>query len=70
VFLLEGDSPVGYRLPLGSLPELLPEDEEPFMPPDPFERRGALGQRQAIARRASRQAPKPKKLRRAHRGRW
>jgi len=45
VFLFEGDSSMGYRLPLGSLPELLPEDEEPHIPPDPFERRDALGKR-------------------------
>jgi uncharacterized protein (DUF2126 family) len=45
VFLIEGDSPMGYRLPLGSLPEVLPEDEEPNIPTDPFERRDALGKR-------------------------
>ena len=45
VFLIEGDSSMGYRLPLGSLPETLPEHDEPFIPPDPFERRDALGKR-------------------------
>jgi uncharacterized protein (DUF2126 family) len=45
VFLIEGDSSMGYRLPLGSLPELLPEEEDPHIPPDPFERRDALGKR-------------------------
>src|SRR5688500_13692720 len=45
VFLVEGDSPMGYRLPLASLPERLPEEEEPDIPQDPFDRRGALGQR-------------------------
>ncbi|HSS27993.1 MAG TPA: transglutaminase family protein, partial [Usitatibacter sp.] len=45
IFLFEGDSSMGYRLPLSSLPELLPEDEEPNIPPDPFERRDALGKR-------------------------
>jgi uncharacterized protein (DUF2126 family) len=45
VFLIEGDSPMGFRLPLASLPEVLPEDEEPNIPTDPFERRDALGKR-------------------------
>ena len=45
VFLAEGDSPMGYRLPLASLPAVLPEDEEPVIAPDPFERRDALGKR-------------------------
>ncbi|MEO7742402.1 MAG: transglutaminase family protein [Usitatibacter sp.] len=45
VFLMEGDSPMGYRLPLASLPETLPEDEEPFIPQDPFDRRDPLGKR-------------------------
>jgi uncharacterized protein (DUF2126 family) len=60
VFLLEGDSPLGYRLPLASLPELLPEDEEPYIPRDPFDRRDALGHRRPsrAAQAAKRGAPK------------
>jgi len=45
VFLIDGDSPMGYRLPLASLPEVLPEEEDPNIPADPFERRDALGKR-------------------------
>jgi uncharacterized protein (DUF2126 family)/transglutaminase-like putative cysteine protease len=45
VFLLEGDSPLGLRLPLASLPKLLPGEEEPVIAADPFERRDALGKR-------------------------
>ena len=54
VFLLEGDSPMGYRLPLASLPEVLPGDEEPVIAADPFERRDALGKRKTA--RAARSA--------------
>jgi uncharacterized protein (DUF2126 family) len=45
VFLTEGDSSMGYRLPLASLPEMLPGEEEADIPADPFERRDALGRR-------------------------
>src|SRR5689334_1254360 len=45
IFLIEGDSPLGYRLPLGSLPEMLPEQDETDIPQDPFDRRDALGKR-------------------------
>ncbi|HQZ45077.1 MAG TPA: transglutaminase family protein [Usitatibacteraceae bacterium] len=45
VFLLEGNSPIGWRLPLASLPAVLPEDDEPVIATDPFERRDALGER-------------------------
>jgi len=36
LYLLAGDSPMGLRLPLASLPELLPEDVDPAFPVDPF----------------------------------
>jgi uncharacterized protein (DUF2126 family)/transglutaminase-like putative cysteine protease len=42
LFLLPGDSPVGYRLPLSSLPELKPEDYPHVEFRDPFEPRGPL----------------------------
>jgi uncharacterized protein (DUF2126 family) len=45
IFLIEGDSPLGYRLPLASLPEMLPEEDEAQIAQDPFERRSALGRR-------------------------
>ncbi len=45
VFLTTGDSPMGYRLPLSSLPARLPDEDEADIPADPFERRDALGQR-------------------------
>ncbi|HEX5130129.1 MAG TPA: transglutaminase family protein, partial [Usitatibacter sp.] len=62
VFLAEGDSPMGYRLPLGSLPEMLPEDEEPNIPQDPFDRRGALGQRKPSKAATAAKHGKPRKL--------
>lgn len=42
LYLVPGDSPVGFRLPLASLPWRLPEDQEPFLERDPFEPRGSL----------------------------
>ena len=42
LYLLPGDSPLGYRLPLDSLPERLPEDIEIDFDRDPFEERGEL----------------------------
>ncbi len=42
VFLVPGDSPVGYRLPLSALPWLAPEDVPQVLPRDPFAPVGSL----------------------------
>jgi uncharacterized protein (DUF2126 family) len=42
LYLIEGDSPVGLRLPLATLPWVLPEEREPEFDVDPFAPRGAL----------------------------
>ncbi len=49
LYLLPGDSPLGYRLPLASLPERLPAEIEPEFDRDPFEERGELNDTQAVA---------------------
>jgi len=54
LYLLVGDSPIGLRLPLASLPPAPPApepDEEPFEPPDP---RGPEGARRAAEREKQR----------------
>jgi uncharacterized protein (DUF2126 family)/transglutaminase-like putative cysteine protease len=42
LYLLTGDSPMGLRLPLASLPWVLPEDMDPEFPIDPFAAQAAL----------------------------
>jgi uncharacterized protein (DUF2126 family)/transglutaminase-like putative cysteine protease len=42
LFLLGGDSPLGLRLPLSSLPEVLPEEQEQEFAVDPFAPRSPL----------------------------
>ena len=45
LYLVPGDSPLGLRLPLGSLPWVQPEDEDRAPPVDPFAPRAALAPR-------------------------
>ena len=47
LFLVPGDSPMGYRLPLESLPWTKPEDAEWSFDPDPFQERDKLPERPA-----------------------
>lgn len=42
LFLMPGDSPIGFRLPLPSLPVIAPGDYPYIVPSDPFETRGPL----------------------------
>ncbi len=42
MFLTPGDSPMGYRLPLESLPWTTPEDVTYAFDTDPFQRRDKL----------------------------
>jgi uncharacterized protein (DUF2126 family) len=52
LYLLPGDSPLGYRLPLGALPDRLPEETEAEFDRDPFEDRGSLHDAHAAAEHA------------------
>ena len=45
IFLIPGDSPMGYRLPLDSLPWTKPEDAQYTFDPDPFKIRDKLPDR-------------------------
>jgi uncharacterized protein (DUF2126 family)/transglutaminase-like putative cysteine protease len=42
LFLIPGDAPIGFRLPLGLLPDLSPTDYPHVLPEDPFVAHGAL----------------------------
>jgi uncharacterized protein (DUF2126 family)/transglutaminase-like putative cysteine protease len=48
LFLVPGDSPIGLRLPLDSLPWANPEEIEPDLEPDPFAPLAPLPPRQAF----------------------
>lgn len=61
LYLLPGDSPLGYRLPLASLPERLPEDIEIEFDRDPFEERDELNDADSsIVKDRSSKAPNKK----------
>ena len=52
LFLLAGDSPIGLRLPLGSLPQVKPEEYPYITPVDPYEERGPLPAYESFAKQA------------------
>jgi len=69
LYLVEGDSPVGFRLPLNSLPWVAPKDMDIIIAGDPFETRDALAnsnEREALSAKmkagASTAKPEAKKL--------
>ncbi len=51
MFLVPGDSPIGLRLPLESIPWADSDSIEPNIEPDPFAPRASLPPRQALAHR-------------------
>ena len=61
LFVVEGDSPIGFRLPLSSLPAVAPEDVEPIVPVDPFSKQAALPLRTA-SKAISKSFAKPEQL--------
>jgi uncharacterized protein (DUF2126 family)/transglutaminase-like putative cysteine protease len=55
MYLLPGDSPMGYRLPLDSLPWAAPGDAQTVVPRDPLAARRQLPSRQVLAVQTRRQ---------------
>src|SRR5262249_4753594 len=68
LFLIPGDSPIGFRLPLESLPYLPPVDYPQVVPADPFEERSEAPSLQRmsyiLAERAANAPPRLAALRR------
>ncbi len=64
LFLLPGDSPVGFRLPIGSLPYIAPANYPHAVPIDPFAARGPIPPREVLlpVRRQSVTLPPPEQL--------
>jgi uncharacterized protein (DUF2126 family)/transglutaminase-like putative cysteine protease len=63
LFAVGGDSPLGLRLPLASLPDVLPADAEPEFGVDPFAPRGVLRARDdQKAKAAAVRGAKPKEV--------
>ncbi len=61
LYLVPGDSPIGLRLPLGSLSKVKEKDFPYIVPRDPYEKRGRLPAFEVMLKAAKR-APKPAPL--------
>jgi len=53
IFLVSGDAPIGFRLPLQSLPWADPDSIEPLPEADPFAERASLAPHPGLARRSA-----------------
>ncbi|MEB0137278.1 transglutaminase family protein [Actimicrobium sp. CCC2.4] len=62
LYLIGGESPLGLRLPLDTLPWELPDEMEPEFDVDPFEARADLDGAPAVDQAASQVKPKDKPL--------
>ena len=51
-YLIPGDSPIGYRLPLDSLPAVSPSDFPHVLPPDPNQSFSPLGPQEELIKKA------------------
>ncbi len=60
LYLIPGDSPLGLRLPLGSLPWVAPDDMEVEFDRDPFEERDDFPEQGDKGKRKSTKTSKPK----------
>jgi uncharacterized protein (DUF2126 family)/transglutaminase-like putative cysteine protease len=63
LYAVAGDSPLGLRLPLGSLPERLPHEDESEPPVDPFAPLDVIPPRNALGRgRGERRGAEPREV--------
>ncbi len=60
LYVSPGESPLGLRLPLGSLPDVLPADADPEREIDPFAARGALADPAPFAKGVRRRIVRPR----------
>jgi uncharacterized protein (DUF2126 family)/transglutaminase-like putative cysteine protease len=62
LYLLGGDSPLGLRLPLGALPDTLPEDDDREAPVDPFAPHEPLPRRRATTPKGRARGDTPREV--------